>query len=89
MSRRRSGRLAQMATTSGETKVNWLRRSAALLRENTKRLQTANAQDLDAAPGYGLTAAADRPPAADASGSKTIAKGLEDSRRPCPIRLAN
>ncbi len=46
---------ARMATVSGDVKANWLRRSAALLQENTKRLQAANVQDLAAALGYGLT----------------------------------
>lgn len=44
-----------LASVSGETKIAWLRRSAQLLRENIEALQTANEQDLQAAPGYGLT----------------------------------
>jgi glutamate-5-semialdehyde dehydrogenase len=69
---------ARMATTSGETKSNWLRRSAALLRENAKRLQAANSQDLAAAPGYGLTdAEVDRLRLTPAR-IESMAKGLED-----------
>ncbi len=69
---------ARMATVSGEVKVNWLRRSAGLLRENTKRLQAANAQDLAAAPGYGLTdAEVDRLRLTPAR-IESMAKGLED-----------
>ena len=45
----------QLAKTSGETKINWLRRSAEMLRSSVDALQTANAADLEAAPGYGLT----------------------------------
>lgn len=68
----------RMATTSGEVKVNWLRRSASLLRENSARLQTANEQDLDAAPGYGLTdAEIDRLRLTPAR-IESMAKGLED-----------
>jgi glutamate-5-semialdehyde dehydrogenase len=69
---------ARMAITSGEVKVNWLRRSAALLRENLKRLQVANERDLDAAPGYGLTdAEIDRLRLTPAR-IESMAKGLED-----------
>jgi glutamate-5-semialdehyde dehydrogenase len=46
---------ARLATTSGATKSQWLRRSAAMLRENIERIEEANAQDLAAAPGYGLS----------------------------------
>jgi glutamate-5-semialdehyde dehydrogenase len=45
----------QLATTSGALKSNWLRRSATRLRESAERIQQANAQDLAAASGYGLT----------------------------------
>jgi glutamate-5-semialdehyde dehydrogenase len=73
--RRASGR---MATVSGAVKVNWLRRSATLLRENAKRLQAANAEDLAAAPGYGLTdAEIDRLRLTPAR-TESMAKGLED-----------
>lgn len=48
----------QLSTTSGETKSRWLRKSAERLREQSPRILAANQQDLDAAPGYGLSAAA-------------------------------
>jgi glutamate-5-semialdehyde dehydrogenase len=68
----------RMATTSGEVKANWLRKSATLLRDSTKRLQAANAQDLAAAPGYGLTdAEVDRLRLTPAR-IESMAKGLED-----------
>ena len=69
---------ARMAITSGEVKANWLRRSATLLRENAKRLQAANAQDLAAATGYGLTdAEIDRLRLTPAR-IESMATGLED-----------
>ncbi|MEO1495809.1 MAG: glutamate-5-semialdehyde dehydrogenase [Planctomycetota bacterium] len=46
---------AKLATTSGGVKIAWLRRSAELLRASGGELAEANAQDLAAAPGYGLT----------------------------------
>ncbi len=48
----------RVANTSTDIKNKWLRRSAQLLRENEERITDANAQDLAAAPGYGLTEAA-------------------------------
>ena len=46
-----------LAKVAGETKIAWLRRAAELLRGNVEGLQVANAADLEAAPGYGLTEA--------------------------------
>lgn len=46
---------AELATVSGAAKISWLRRSAELLRTNEAKLAAANADDLAAAPGYGLT----------------------------------
>jgi glutamate-5-semialdehyde dehydrogenase len=46
---------ARLATTGGARKSEWLRRSAATLRENIERIEEANALDLAAAPSYGLT----------------------------------
>jgi len=45
----------QLAQIPGETKVAWLHLSAQLLRESVEVLQAANARDLEAAPGFGLT----------------------------------
>jgi glutamate-5-semialdehyde dehydrogenase len=44
-----------LARTGGAVKNAWLRRAAERLRGEQQRLATANAKDLDAAPGYGLT----------------------------------
>lgn len=52
---RRAARLLAVAT--GEQKNAWLCRSAALIRQRSAELLVANARDLEAAPGYGLTAA--------------------------------
>ncbi|TWT92311.1 Gamma-glutamyl phosphate reductase [Botrimarina colliarenosi] len=49
---------AALATVRGDVKIAWLRRTAALLRENGAKLEKANQVDLAAAPGYGLTDAA-------------------------------
>lgn len=46
---------AELAQVSGAQKDNWLRQSAALLRERSDTIQAANQQDIDAAPEYGLT----------------------------------
>ncbi len=45
----------ELVRISGEQKVAWLRSSAALLRSRAEVIQEANAQDLAAAPGFGLT----------------------------------
>jgi glutamate-5-semialdehyde dehydrogenase len=47
-----------LATATGEQKNAWLRRSAELLREKSAGILAANAIDVAAAPGFGLTAAA-------------------------------
>ncbi len=69
---------ARMAITGGAVKIDWLRRSAALLRENTKRLSAANAQDLAAAPGYGLTDAEVERLRLTPARIESMANGLED-----------
>ncbi len=46
---------AQLAQVSGAQKDDWLRQSAAQLRERTNEIQAANQKDIDAAPSYGLT----------------------------------
>src|SRR5688500_10771254 len=46
---------AELATASGQLKNGWLRESAAQLRAAKDLLIAANAKDLAAAPGYGLT----------------------------------
>lgn len=49
---------SELALVSGAQKDAWLKRSAQLLRERTDELIGANALDLAAAPGFGLTDAA-------------------------------
>ncbi len=49
---------AELASLSGGTKIKFLRRAAELLRANHESLAEANAKDIAAAPGYGLTDAA-------------------------------
>jgi glutamate-5-semialdehyde dehydrogenase len=48
----------RLATTSTSIKNEWLRSSARLLREQEEQIVEANARDVAAAPGYGLTDAA-------------------------------
>ena len=48
---------ARMATLAPEVKIAWTTQSAALLRANVAAIERANAKDLEAAPGYGLTPA--------------------------------
>lgn len=68
---------AKLATVGGGAKAEWLRRAAALLRESTDRLAEANAQDLAAAPGYGLTDAAIDRLRLTPSRIESMAAGLE------------
>jgi glutamate-5-semialdehyde dehydrogenase len=48
----------ELATATGDQKIDWLRRSAALIRSRTAELQRANAQDIERAAEYDLTPAA-------------------------------
>ncbi|MDZ7620546.1 MAG: glutamate-5-semialdehyde dehydrogenase [Patescibacteria group bacterium] len=48
---------AELTQVTGAQKQQWLRASAASLREQANRLVAANQKDLDAAPGFGLTEA--------------------------------
>jgi len=48
---------AQLALLTGQQKNDWLVRSAGMLRRHVDRILAANQRDLEAAPGYGLTAA--------------------------------
>jgi glutamate-5-semialdehyde dehydrogenase len=47
-----------IAVATGAQKTDWLCTSAAMLRNRAAELMTANTQDLENAPGYGLTSAA-------------------------------
>ncbi len=48
----------RLASVPGGIKNDWLRRSAALIRERRRHLREANERDIAAAPTYGLSAAA-------------------------------
>src|SRR5688572_19981673 len=48
---------ALLGVTATEVKNRWLRRSAKLLRDNIQRIEEANALDVAAAPGFGLSEA--------------------------------
>jgi glutamate-5-semialdehyde dehydrogenase len=48
----------ELARAGGQAKIDWLKRSAALLRERADDVIAANQLDVDAAPGYGLSDAA-------------------------------
>ena len=56
--RRAKAAAAELALVRGEQKNAWLRQSAARLREQTAELLRANADDIAAAPGFGLSEAA-------------------------------
>jgi glutamate-5-semialdehyde dehydrogenase len=55
MARAAKAAAAELVTVSGGAKDAWLRHSAALLREQAGRILDANALDIEAGPGYGLT----------------------------------
>ena len=68
----------ELALVSGERRNHWLRQAAAGLRKATPTLVQENARDLEAAPGYGLNAAAiDRLRLTDA-GIEKLASALEE-----------
>ena len=46
---------AELARASGQQKIDWLRRSAELIRQRSAEIRAANQTDLAAAPGFGLT----------------------------------
>lgn len=66
-----------LATLRGETKIRWLQESAAWLREQTPAVLAANVQDVEAAPGFGLTDAQTDRLRLDESRVEDIATGLE------------
>jgi glutamate-5-semialdehyde dehydrogenase len=57
VARRAKAAAGLMATLPPAVKVAWLAKSAQLLRQNIPTIEHANADDLEAAPGYGLTPA--------------------------------
>ena len=58
VARRARAAAAELSTLRGSVKNRWLLRSADVLRASVDVLAAANARDLEAAPGYGLTPAA-------------------------------
>jgi glutamate-5-semialdehyde dehydrogenase len=68
----------QMAVLGSGVKIEWLRRSAEILRENIAAIEQANAEDLAAAPGYGLTPAEIDRLRLNAKGIESIAAALEE-----------
>jgi glutamate-5-semialdehyde dehydrogenase len=61
VSRQAAGAARELASVSGAQKNEWLKLTAAALRARTAEILAANARDVAAAPGYGLsTAAIDR-----------------------------
>jgi glutamate-5-semialdehyde dehydrogenase len=68
----------QMAVLGSGVKIEWLRRSAEMLRENVAAIEQANAEDLAAAPSYGLTAAEVDRLRLNAKGIESIAAALEE-----------
>jgi glutamate-5-semialdehyde dehydrogenase len=77
---------ARLAVTKSSVKDHWLRHSAKLLRERRPQIEQANALDLAAAPGYGLTDAAIDRLRLGAKRIDEIAAGLEQiAELPDPI----
>jgi glutamate-5-semialdehyde dehydrogenase len=77
VARRAKGAAARLATASETAKNGWLRRGAELLRRGQDRLIAANALDLAAGPGCGLTDAAIDRLRLTPKGIESIANGLE------------
>jgi glutamate-5-semialdehyde dehydrogenase len=67
-----------LARASGQQKIDWLRRSANRLREQSADILAANVQDVAAAPGYGLTDAETDRLRLSSSRIDSIAAALED-----------
>ncbi len=55
VARRAKAASARLAVAGGAQKNAWLKQSARVLRERTDDILAANANDIEAAPGYGLT----------------------------------
>jgi len=69
---------AQLAVVTGKQKNDWLRRSAAVLREQTETILAANAKDVTAAPSFGLTDAQTDRLRLDPDRIDAIASGMEE-----------
>ncbi len=76
----------QLACAGGQQKIDWLRRSAAALRESCDEILAANKLDIAAAPDYGLDAAQIDRLRLNPSRVAAIASALEDvSALPDPV----
>ena len=76
----------ELALVPSQTKHAWLRRSAELLRTDPSSILAANALDLEAAPGYGLTEAQADRLRLNPERIEAIATALEDvAELPDPI----
>ncbi len=77
---------AELACVSGATKIAWLSQSAALLRQYTPQILLANQQDVEAAPGFGLSAASVDRLRLSPERIEAIAAALEDvAHLPDPV----
>ncbi len=68
----------RLVTVTGQQKTDWLQQCASALRSRTAEIVTANAKDIEQAPGYGLNAAAIDRLRLDGNGIDSIAKAVEE-----------
>ncbi len=78
VARRAKTASAALGQLTGQVKNDWLRCSAALLREETESILQANLADIEAAPSFGLTPAQTDRLKLTAERVNSIAGGLED-----------
>ncbi len=78
MAHRAKAAATQMATLGSGVKIQWLLRSAELLRKNARAIEEANSRDVNAAPGYGLSPAEVDRLKLNASRIESIAVALEE-----------
>jgi glutamate-5-semialdehyde dehydrogenase len=78
VARRARAAADELARVDGQRKIDWLRRSALLLRERSAEILAANQLDLAAAPGYGLTEAETDRLRLNPSRVESIAAALEE-----------
>jgi glutamate-5-semialdehyde dehydrogenase len=78
VARRSRAASTELACAKGAKKIDWLQRSAALLRTESKEILQANQHDVAAAPGFGLTDAEIDRLKLTPSRIESIAKALEE-----------
>src|SRR5687767_586532 len=78
LARRAKAASAELARVRGEQKNAWLRTSAESLRQEAREVLAANAIDLEAAPGYGLSAAQIDRLRLTEKGIESVAHALEE-----------